>query len=89
MIGNLTAEQPWLFWGTQRIDNKYYYSRPRILDFQIHCYLATILMATDYIDRKKRINWQKHTDERSPSCEATLTISEHQEVRYTYDSGPE
>ena len=46
-------------------------------------------MATDYIDRKKHINWQKHADERSPSCEATLTISEHQEVRYTYDSGPE
>ena len=56
MIGNLTAEQPWLFWGTQRIDNKYYYSRPQILDFQIHCYLATIIMATDYIDRIKHIN---------------------------------
>ena len=82
MIGNLTAEQPWLFWGNERIDNKYY-SRPQILDFQIHCCLATILMATDHIYGKKHINWQKHTDERSPSCEATLIISEQQEVRCT------
>ena len=52
MIGNLTTEQPWLFWGNERIDNKYY-SRPQILDFRIHCYLATILMATDHIYGKK------------------------------------
>ena len=52
MIGNLTAEQAWLFWGNERIDNKYYY-QPQILDFQIfHYYLATIRMATDHIDRK-------------------------------------
>ena len=36
-------------------------------------------MATDHIDRKNHINWQMHTNERSPSCEATLTISEQQE----------
>ena len=54
MIGNLIVEQPWLFWGNERIDNKYY-SRPQILDFQIHCYFATILMATDHIYEKKSI----------------------------------
>ena len=45
MISNRAVEQPWLFWGTERIENRYY-SRPQILDFHIPLYLATILMAT-------------------------------------------
>ena len=50
MAGDLTVEQPWLFWGTERTE-KGYYSWPHILDFHFillswkrsHVYRSTVI----------------------------------------------
>ena len=43
---DFTAEQPWVSWGKERIENKYY-SWPRFQFSTFQCYIATILMDTD------------------------------------------
>ena len=81
MIGNLTVEQPWLFWGTERIENRFKISK-------LHYYLETTLMATDHIDRKTHINWQKYTDERSPIAVKPPWLFWATRRSEVYDSGP-
>ena len=64
-------EQPWLFRGTERIENRYY-SWPQILDFH---FSMLILQPFSWLminsDPNKPINWQNRIDERWPGCEAS------------------